>query len=220
VASRTCSVCGRPLRAGVCPEGHPQRAARSRKQAKGGRAWGRKVIPALVIVLVLGGLGYGALVWYPVGAARSVMEPTSAEYVEALDAYREAVTDFPGPGELDAAAGFLEVTDRARSTITDARIGLESRELPSIPVISDRPPIRLSEQAREEMIQLYSGSLELVGDMEAAAGFLSDVSAVLPSLDNLRSALTVPSTPAEAAQVAAATRPIAEQLAAEIGRAA
>jgi len=168
-----------------------------------------------VIVALLVAGGYAALIWYPVRAAGSVMEPTSADYVEALAAHRAAVDAFPESGELDAATALLDVTDRARSSITEARIALEERTVTSLPVISDRSPIRLAREARSEIIVFYTESQELIGDMEAAAGFLGDVAAVVPSLDNLRAALVVPRSPAEATQVAAAARPIAEQLTAD-----
>jgi hypothetical protein len=211
---RTCTRCGLPLRAGVCPNGHPQRAARGRR-----RRWPRLLriasVPILVAVLV-----YGGLFWYPVRAAKSLIVPSSEEFEKARTAYEATTGAFPNSPDpatlVQQAAAVLASADAARQAITDAETRLEARSPVSIPVLDRRPPLPLAHDVRERMLSFYLGALELVADMEGVARYLTEVAAVLPKMEDLRGALGNPRTPAEVDAVIPAARAVADQILADL----
>jgi len=214
VSANLCSRCGRPLRDGVCPVGHPQRAARRRRR----RPW-RGVLAIVLVVVLLSGAAYGALVWYPPKAAGDAMRPLSAELAEAVPPYRGAVEAFPAEATTDAlseASAVLTVSDEARRELTQLQGRLESTSVPSIPVISERPPMELAADLHDQMSNFAIAALESVSDLEAAARYLTELSAILPGLSNLRAAVGGPTSPGEVEGAVAASRPIAEQLAADL----
>ena len=213
-SARTCTRCGLPLRAGLCPNGHPQRAARGRR-----RRWPQILriawVPILVAVLT-----YGGLFWYPVRAAKSLMVASSGEFENARGAYEATTGAFPNSPDpailVQQAAAVLAAADAARDAITDAQTRLEARSPVSIPVIDRRPPVPLAHDLREQMLSFYLGALELVADLEGVARYLTEVAAALPKLDDLRSALGNPKTPAAVDAVIPAARAVADQLIADV----
>ena len=198
----------------MCPNGHPQRAARSRR-----RRWPRLVRIAWVPVLAAI-VAYGGLFWYPVRAAASLMVSSSEEFERARTAYEASTGAFPNSPDpailVQQAAAVLAAADAARAAITDAETRLEARSPVSIPVLDRRPPLPLAHDLRERMLSFYLGALELVADMEGVARYLTEVAAVLPKLEDLRSALGTPRTPAEVDAVIPAARAVADQLLADL----
>jgi hypothetical protein len=214
VSANLCSRCGRPLRDGVCPVGHPQRAARRRRK----RPWRGTLTIVLVVALVAGAV-YAALAWYPPKAAGDAMQPLSAELAQSIPPYRGTVEAFPSEASTDAlsaASTVLTASDEARRELTQLQAELESTAVPSIPVVSDRPPMELAAELHEEMSRFAVTALENVSDLEAAARYLTELSAILPALANLRAAVGRPGSPGEVEGSVAASRPIAEQLTADL----
>jgi hypothetical protein len=213
-ATGTCTRCGLPLRGGVCPNGHPQRAARRRR-----RRWPRllRIAWAPILVLVI---AYGGLFWYPGRAAANLMVPSSEEFERVRTAYEATTAAFPNAPDpaalVQQAAAVLGAADSAREAITDAETRLEARSPVSFPVLDRRPPLPLAHDLRERMLSFYLGALELVADMEGVARYLTEVAVVLPKLEDLRSALGNPRTPAEADAALPAARGVADQLLADL----
>jgi hypothetical protein len=212
---RTCTRCGAPLREGLCPNGHPQRAARSGTH--------RRRLPVLrlgVVVAALAVAVYGALVWYPVRATASLMVPSSSEFEAARSTYESTVSAFPEAADpaalIEGAGAVLQGAERAREAITDAQTRLEARAPVSIPLLDRRAPLPLARDLRDRMLSFYLAGLELVTDMESAARYLTEIAAVLPRLDALRSALGDPRTPNQVDGVLPAARPVADQLIADV----
>jgi hypothetical protein len=163
---------------------------------------------------------YGVLVWYPVRATSSVMVPSSTEFEAARSIYEATVQAFPQSADpvavAEGAGSVLETADRAREAITDAQTSLEARTPLSIPVVDRRAPLPLARDLRERMLSFYLAALELVTDLEGVARYLTEITAVLPRLDALRSALGDPRTPAQVDGVLPAARPVADQLIADV----
>ncbi len=215
VSTRPCTVCGAVLRDGVCPNGHPQRAAsRAREQRRAGPL----LVLVTVLVLLVAGGAYTALTWYPRRAATDLMQPSSTEFAVAAGAYRAAIGALPPAATdpqvlVDQSATILTAAGAARQQLTDASSLLEGREPTDLPVISDRPPLNTAIRLREEMLAFYTMALETVADVESAAGYLSSLAPILPELDNLATTLTDPDD--LGAAVAAAT-PVADQVIADL----
>jgi hypothetical protein len=218
VSAGFCSVCGAVLRDGVCPHGHPQRAVRRLARQRRGRL--RRAIAWLILIVVLGGSAYAALVWYPQRAASDVMRPSSEDFALALDAYRSTVSLFP-PGATDPQAllvqsnQVLEAAGDTREDLGRASARLEQREPVSWPVISDRPPLRQARATHQDMLAFSTSARETVASVEAIAGYLTRVASVLPQLDNLEQTLA-PAAAGEVDQAVAASTPIADQVLADI----
>jgi hypothetical protein len=210
----TCTRCGLPLRGGLCPNGHPQRAARRRR-----RRWPRVLriasVPAAIALLL-----YAGLLWYPQQAAAGVMVPSSEEFDEVRTAYEGTVGAFPNspdPAVLaQQAAALLGAADDTRAAILDAETRLEGRTPLSIPVLNRRPPLPLARDLRDRMLAFYLGALELTADMEGVAGYMSQASGVLPKLEDLRGALGNPTTPRQVDGALPAARAVADQLLADL----
>jgi hypothetical protein len=173
-----------------------------------------------VIVLAVAIAVYGALVWYPVRATSRVMVPSSTEFEAARSIYEATVQAFPESADpvalTEGAGGVLETADQARAAITDAQTSLEARTPLSIPLVDRRAPLPLARDLRDRMLSFYLAALELVTDMEGVARYLTEIAAVLPRLDALRSALGDPRTPAQVDGVLPAARPVADQLIADV----
>jgi hypothetical protein len=195
----------------VCPNGHPQRAARRRRRGQQSRLLR---IASIAILITL--LAYGGLFWYPVRAAASLMVPSSAEFEGVRAAYTATVQAFPNapdsPTQVQQAGAVLQAADVARGTLTDAETRLEARTPVSIPVLDRRSPLPLAKDIRERMLAFYLGALELIADMQSVARYVTDLSAVLPKVEELRVALRNPRTPAQVDAVLLAARPVADQL--------
>jgi hypothetical protein len=218
VSAGFCSVCGAVLRDGVCPHGHPQRAVRRRARQRRGRV--RRAVAWLILLAVLGGSAYGALVWYPQRAASEVMRPSSEDFALALEAYRSMVSLFP-PGATDPQALLvqsnlvLETAGVTREELGRSSARLEQREPVSWPIISDRPPLRQARATHQDMLAFSTSALETVASVEAIAGYLTRVAGVLPQLDNLEQTLG-PAAVGNVDQAVAASTPIADQVLADI----
>ena len=148
------------------------------------------------------------------------MVSSSEEFERARTAYEATTGAFPNSPDpailVQQAAAVLAAADAARAAITDAETRLEARSPVSIPVLDRRPPLPLAHDLRERMLSFYLGALELVADMEGVARYLTEVAAVLPKLEDLRSALGTPRTPAEVDAVIPAARAVADQLLADL----
>ena len=210
-----CSVCGAVLRNGVCPNGHPQRAAR-RSQARRRRRWPWVV---LVLFLLLAGAAYAALRWYPQRAATDLMQPSSEEYAKALESYRAAVEAVPPAGDpqavIDGAQAVLDRAEAARTTISEAQLALEDRAPPDLPVISGRTPLDEAIGVRQRMLRFYTAALTGVADLESVAGYLTEVSGTLSQLEDLEDTLRGVS-PAEIAGAVEVAIPVSNQLTADL----
>ncbi|HEX6262839.1 MAG TPA: hypothetical protein VF097_08345 [Actinomycetota bacterium] len=214
MSANLCSRCGRPLRDGVCPVGHPQRVARRRRR----RPW-RATLAIVIVIALLAGAAYAALIWYPPRAAGDAIRPLSTELARTVPLFRQTVEALPSdstPEALSEASAVLTAADEARSELTRLQGRLETTSVPSIPVISDRPPMETASRVHAQMSDFAVGALETVGDLEASARYLTELAAILPSLANLRAAVGSPVAPGEVEGSVAASRPIAEQLRADL----
>jgi hypothetical protein len=217
MASRFCTVCGAVLRDGVCPRGHPQRAARRRPE----RPRRRGPILALLLTLLLGAAAYVALFLYPERAAGDLLRPSSQEFAGALQGYRGVVQAVPpdgtDPEAVSSAVGaLLEETDDARAVVTRAQSALEAREPVGWPVVSGRPPLDDAARIRDRMLSFYTGALELAADLENVSGYLTELGTALPLIDNLEQALGRPNGAEGTDQIVASAAPITEQLLADL----
>jgi hypothetical protein len=173
-----------------------------------------------VLLVVLAGLAYAGLVWYPQRAAAELIRPSSEEFTGALDTYRSTISVFP-PGPTDpqaliaASNQFIADVGPAREDLGRASAQLEQREPVDWPVISGRPPLDQASETRNRMLDFYTSSLETLASAEGVAGYVVTVGAVLPQLDNLEQALGSP-TPAEVPAAVAAATPIADQVLADL----
>jgi hypothetical protein len=171
-----------------------------------------------VLLVLLGAGAYVALFWYPERAAGDLLRPSSEEFAEALDSYRSMVRAIPPEGTqpeaVSSAVGvMLEETDDARTTLTRAQGALEAREPVNIPVVSSRPPLDDATRIRDRMLSFYTGSLELVADLESVSGYLTELGSTLPLIDNLERAL---SEGEDTGAIVAAATPVSEQLVADL----
>lgn len=214
VSNETCTRCGRPLVAGACPLGHPQRASRRRRR----RRW-RLPLFLIVLAALLAAAAYAAVIWYPLREAEEAMRPASRDFATAAERLDRTIAAFPENGDpesLAEAAEVLEVADDARLHLTEAQARLENHAPPTVPVLSARPPLRTALDAHEDLEEFHVTALELVGSLEAAARYLTQLAPTLPTLDNLETALGEPEEPSEVQQAAAAASPIVDQLTADL----
>ncbi len=171
-----------------------------------------------MILLILAGAAYAGLVWYPERSASDLMVPSSREFADARESFRDVVAAYPNDGDAGALAeaeGVLDASDDARARIGLAQLGLEEREPTTLPVISDRPPLRIASDLYERMANFYAEALMVIVDLEAVSRYLTELSPILDDLQGLRTALR--EAPPEALpQRAAALRPIAQQLRADL----
>lgn len=170
----------------------------------------------LIFLLLTGAAAYAALIWYPDRAAADLMRPLSSDFATSASPLSSAIASFPegnGTESLAASADVLAATDEARRALVNAQIDLEEQSTVSVPILSSREPLDLANDTRERLEAFYPLALELVGDLEAAARYLTNLMPVLPNLDNLRAALRGPGS---VEQMVAAARPIAEQLLADV----
>lgn len=210
MAVETCTRCGQPLIHGVCPSGHPQRSARKHRRRS------RRIAALTTLFLILGGLGYAGLVWYPTWAAADVLGPASDDYEDALAEFGAMVSPFRAEsGAVSDALGVLELADPTREALSQARTSLEAETLTSLPIVGSRPALFLARDVRERMLEFYVAALETVADLEAVARYLVELDPLLLELENLEAALG-PAGPRDIAAVAAAARPISNQLAADL----
>ena len=217
VSAGFCSVCGAVLRNGVCPHGHPQRASRLRARTHGSVA---RALAWIILLLVVAGAAYGALVLYPEKAATDLMVPSSEEFAGALDVYRTTISAFPpGPTDpqalVDASNAVIGSVGDAREDLSRATARLEQRRPPDWPVISDRPPLEEAADTRDRMLDFYTSALETLALVEGVAGYVTLVAAVLPQMDNLEQRLASLRQAEVPAAVAAAT-PVADQVLANL----
>ena len=218
VSAGFCSVCGAVLRDGVCPHGHPQRA--NRRQFRRRRGSVRRAIGWILVIALLAAGAYVGLVWYPRRAAADLMRPASRDFATGLAAYRSAVSTFP-PAPTDPEV-LVEVSNTVLTAAGDAReelarvsARLEQRRAVSWPVISSRPPLGQARATREDMVAFATSALETVAALEGVAGYITQVAAVLPQLDNVQRTLGSPSAGEVGSAVAAAT-PVADQVLADV----
>jgi hypothetical protein len=175
----------------------------------------------LLLTLILGAAAYVGLFWYPEQAAGDLLRPSSEEFAEALDAYRSMVQAVPPQGTepqavSSAVSGVLAETDESRATIARAQGSLEAREAVGIPVISSRPPLGEAARIRDRMLSFYTGSLELVADLENVSGYLTELGSALPLIDNLERALGQPGGDQGTDGIVASATPVTEQLLADL----
>jgi hypothetical protein len=212
MAAQTCTRCGAALRAGVCPNGHPQRVARHRRR---GRRWGRAVSLA-VLVLLLAGAAYASFTWYPRRVTGQAVQPTSRAFASSLEAYRATLDVYPEEARPRAVqVASAEVLDRvasARQALGRGQAELQAHPLPNLPVIGNRPPISIAAGVHTDMQFFYTESLEVVADLESVARYLTDLAPTLPKLENLRRELGNPRTPGEIDRAAAGSLAVANQL--------
>lgn len=216
VSTSLCTVCGAVLRDGICPNGHPQRAAR-RARSRRRRRW--PWVFAFLLLLVAGA-SYGGLRWYPLRAAGDLMRPTSAEFTAAIEAYRRVVAAAPVEGDdpqvvVDAAAALAEPAEAARSELMAAQLELEGRTAPEIPVVSDQSPLAEAIDERERILRLYPLALQTVGDLESLSGYVTELSTTLPQLQNMESMLGK-AGPAGLSDAVSVATPVASQLSADL----
>lgn len=209
--TRTCTVCGVPLQGGVCPNGHPQRAARRRGRGRQSRLLRIASIPILIALLA-----YGGLFWYPVRSAAGLMVPSSVEFEGVRAAYSATIQAFPNapdpPTQAQQAGAVLQAADAARAALVDAQTQLEARTAVSIPILDRRSPLPLAKETRGRMLAYYLGALELIADVQGVSRYVTDLSVVLPKVEELRAALGNPRTPAEVDAALPGARPVADQL--------
>lgn len=189
MATRFCARCGAVLKNGVCPRGHPQRALRTRKRQR--RKW--PIVIAALLVLVAAG-SYLGLQWYPARAAGELMRPSSAEFTEALQAYRAALESLPlEEADAETVVGSIEdIQARAetgRQELSAAQLALEDRTGPRIPVVSSRPPLDQALAVRDTMLAFYTEALETMAALDGVARYLSALSGTLPQVDEIESSL-------------------------------
>jgi hypothetical protein len=164
---------------------------------------------------------YAGLFWYPGRAASGLMVSSSEEFDEVRTAYEATVGAFPNspdPAVLaQQAAALLSAAEGTRTAIQDAQTRLEGRTPVSIPIFDRRAPLPLARDLRDRMLGFYLGALELVADMQGAARYMSEAAALLPRLEDLRTSLGNPKTPAQVDAVLPAARGVADQLIADLG---
>lgn len=214
VSGQLCTRCGRPLRNGVCPLGHPQRAARRPRR----RPWRGIVLFVLVIVL-LAGAAYGALVWYPPKAAGDAVAEPSERFADVLPVFEQTVAAYPEGGDEESLAGVSDIltdADETRTRLTALQLRLEDASVVSLPVVSDRPAVQLAERALSRMETFTTSAQDLMADIEVTSRYLTELANILPTLDNLRAAVGNPAGAGGVEGAVAASTPIAEQLTADL----
>jgi hypothetical protein len=213
VSNQSCTRCGRPLVAGACPLGHPQRSVRRRR-----RRW---KLPLLLVVVaaILAAGAYAALIWYPLREAEEAMVPASRDFAATIEPLERTVEAFPENGDpalLGEAAGVLDHADDARARLTEAQVRLEDEAPPNLPVLSQRTPLRLARETHDDLEEFHVAALELVGRLEASARYLTQLAPTLTTLDNLETALGDPESLAQIQGAVASGAPIADQLTADV----
>jgi hypothetical protein len=173
----------------------------------------------LLLFIIIGGAAYGGLTWYPPKAAEDAIRPVSQRFSEALPPLRATIEAFPEAGDeagLVGASSVLTASDEARGLLLELQATLEETSILSLPVVSGRPAIRTADATLGQTETFTTEALELVGDLEAGARYLIEVSGVLPVLENLREAVGDPRRPAQVEGAVAAALPIADQLRADL----
>jgi hypothetical protein len=172
----------------------------------------------VLLLVVLGAAGaYFGLVLYPERAAADLMRPSSAEFTDALVAYRTTVEALP-PGATDPsvllqqATTVLETADDAREQLSSARGSLEAREASDLPIVSSRAPLEQAIRIRDQMAAFYTAALENVADLESVAGYVSELGGVLPQLETFDQTLGG----GELSSAVASAIPIADQFIADL----
>jgi hypothetical protein len=170
----------------------------------------------LLVVLAAAGAYFG-LVLYPERAAADLMRPSSAEFTEALGAYRVTIEAFP-PGETDPtvllqqATTILETADDTRERLSSAGGSLEAREPTDLPIVSGQAPLDQAIGIRDQMAAFYTGALETVADLESLAGYVTELGGVLPQLETFDQTLAG----GELSSAVASAIPIADQYIADL----
>ncbi|HVM11263.1 MAG TPA: hypothetical protein VM638_02130 [Actinomycetota bacterium] len=217
MSQATCTRCGRPLRNGVCPRGHPQRAARRRARPKRGR----KLLVALLILALLAGAAWGAFRWYPERAAAQLLRGPSETFASTADAYNAAVHAFPTQPTAETletqVSASVTTSARARPALADLQGRIEARDPVTIPVVRNRDPLPLAHRVRARMLDFAIGGLELIADMEGVSTYLQEAAPLLETADELESELGTPRTPRDVDGSAEAVRPVAGRLVSELG---
>lgn len=173
----------------------------------------------MLLALILGGGAYAGLVWYPERAAGDLARPLSEGFTASRAAVDGAIAAFPTDPALEslpAADQVLSAADGARTTLAAAQLELEEQPAVTIPVISDRDPLRLANLVRDRLEAYYPEALDLIGDLEASARYLTQLTPVLPTLDNLEAALEGPLGQGGLGGILGAARPVADQLLADV----
>jgi hypothetical protein len=174
----------------------------------------------MLLLLLLGTAAYAALWWYPAKAAGELMEPSSAEFAGAAQAYRDVIEAYPETLEeetlVEQTSAELQAAAVARSALTVAQDQLEERKTVSIPIIKSRPPLGLAISTRQRMVDFSIGALELIGDLEVVTRYVSELAPLLPKVADLREAIGIPSSPEEVDAALEAARPLATQLTADV----
>jgi hypothetical protein len=173
-----------------------------------------------IVVLVVAGLAYTGLRWYPRKAAGDLMRPSSEEYARAMEEYRAAVATVPEAGTepgvvIEAASTLGGPVEAARTVLHRAQLGLEDRTTPAIPVVSDQPPLGDAVEVRRLMLRLYPLALEVMADLDGMADYVTELSRTLPQLQNIESTLRKSGAGGLGDAIAVA-RPIAGQLAGDL----
>lgn len=173
-----------------------------------------------LLVLLLAGAAYAALSWYPRRVTTQTLVPTSRALAGAVESYRGILDVYPVEARpraiREASAAVLDEVGPARQTLDRGQAELETRPLPSLPVIGSRPPLSIAARVREDMGFFYTDSLEIVADLESIARYLTDLAPTLPKLENLRRELGDPRTPGEIDRAAAGALAVANQLIADL----
>lgn len=162
---------------------------------------------------------YAALIWYPLREAQEAMLPASRDFDAAIDPLERTVGAFPEKGDpalLAEAASVLDYADDARERLTQAQVRLEEQDPPNIPFLSQLAALRIAGETHEDMQEFHVSALELVGRLEAASRYLTQLAPTLPTLDNLETALGHPESPAQIEGAAASGAPIVDQLMADL----
>jgi hypothetical protein len=176
----------------------------------------------VLLVLTVGLLAvgaYAALVWYPLREAEEAMAPASRDFAAALEPLERTVDAFPENGDpalLAEAADVLGFADDARARLTEAQIRLEDEAPPNMPIVSQRGALRIARETHQGMQEFHVAALELVGRLEVASRYLTQLAPTLTTVDNLETALGDPDTPAEIEGAVASGTPIVEQLLADL----
>jgi hypothetical protein len=174
----------------------------------------------IILLLLVAGGAYGALVLYPLRAAGDLMRPSSEEFAHSVDLYRTTMSAFPpGPTDpqalVDASNTFIANVGGAREEVGRASTRLEQRDSTDLPVVSSRPPLQQARITRDRMLDFYTAALETLAAVEGVAGYVTQAGAVLPQLDNLEQALGTPGQ-AEVPDAVAAATPVADQMLANL----
>ena len=215
MSQTTCSVCGAILRGGACPNGHPQRAARRQ-----GSSRRRRIFPLILLILILAGTAYAALVWVPRSQAAQLMDPSSREFSEAVEAYRAAAGALP-PGATDPqvladlSAAAVTAAGPAREKLSAGAVAISERTTLDLPVISGREPLREAVALQSRITEFYTAALQALSGLERAASYLTQTAAVIPTLASLEEAMLTADLDAPGVALDSAV-PLSDQLIADL----